>query len=259
MKPAIKIFILLFLVSIAAGCGREPIRQSLSKSMAELDRAYIPAIFFMSLQKQRESEIALKMLKAKWKEFDQKYYELELKYGIGITDKLWKDDFRAIDTLISSVEGRAAAEKLTAVREILKELRHRHGLDYYLDKMIAFNNATEEIIKFLNGKKKLSETDLGKLQVLSKKAQKEWATVSASRVDAKTFGFDLKKPGAIKKLVEKEQKSLAKLDPAIDSKDLDQIAGAIKEIKANFMLIYRVFGDFNPVFEKIRSEKRKKI
>jgi len=242
-----------------AGCGREPIRPSLLKSMAELDRAYIPALFFMNLQKQRESAIALKMLKAKWNEFDQKYYELELKYGIGITDKLWKDDFRAIDALTSSAEGRAAAGKLTVVREILKELRHRHGLDYYLDKMIAFNDAMEEIIKFTNGKKKLSETDLAKLYDLSKKARKEWATVSASRIDTKTFGFDLKKPGAIKKLVEKEQKSLAKLDLAIDSKDLDQIASAVQEIKANFMLIYRVFGDFNPVFETIRSEKGKKI
>ena len=259
MKPAAKILILLFLFSIAAGCGREPIRQSLLKSMAELDRAYIPALFFMNLQKPRESEIALKILKAKWKQFDQKYYELELKYGIGITDKLWKDDFRAIDVLISSAEGKVAAGKLTAVREILKELRHRHGLDYYLDKMVAFNDATEEIIKFLNGKKKLSETELAKLYALSKKAKKEWATVSASRIDIKTFGFDLKKPGAIKKLSDKEQKSLAKLDLAIDSKALDQIADTIKEIKANFMLIYRVFGDFNPVFEKIRLEKRKKI
>ena len=252
VKRITKIFILLFLVSAVVGCGREPIRPSLLKSMAELDRAYIPTLFFMNLQKQRESEIALKILKEKWNGFNQKYYELELKYGIGITDKLWKEDFRAIDALISSAEGHAAAGKLTAVREILKELRHRHGLDYYLDKMIAFNDAMEEIIKFTNGKKKLSETELAKLYDLSKKARKEWATVSASRIDAKTFGFEAKKVSAIKKLVDK-------LNIVINSKDLDQIADAVQEIKTNFMLIYRVFGDFNPVFEKIRSEKRKKI
>ncbi|MEE8637477.1 MAG: hypothetical protein V3T21_00365, partial [Candidatus Margulisiibacteriota bacterium] len=93
LRNKAKIFACFVLLLVLLGCAQEPEQRNILKSMAELDRVYIPVLLFTNLHKQRESEIALERLRSEWDKFDYKYHDLEIKYGLNITDKFWEEDF----------------------------------------------------------------------------------------------------------------------------------------------------------------------
>jgi hypothetical protein len=260
-KLSIVFPLLVFL--IAAGCGQGPIQEKLLKSMAKFDQVYVPAFIFTNLQKQRESEIAVERLKKEWKQFNRKYYNLELKYGLNITDKFWKENFEEISGLIISAEamvkGRelgSAHDKLGGVRQILSELRHRNGLAYFLDGMTAFQEPMEEIIRSLRGKDKLSDKDLAGLRDLFREAQNSWAELEKTEIDPAVFGFDPGKTEAVGNRMRDEEKLLANLAAAFSSKDADRIFQASQDLKPNFIVLYKAFGDFQPIFDQVVKERK---
>lgn len=259
----LKVFACLFLSLILLGCSKEPVQHNILKSMAELDRVYIPALLFTNLQKQRESEIALERLLKEWEEFDRKYHNLELKYGLDITDKFWKEDFCVINTLIATAEGFIKEGKLTeahgqleGVRIVLRELRHRNGLGYFLDGMNEFDETMESIILCLRGKDNLTDKDLSILRRLFKQAQASWADVARSEIDPSLFGFDTTKIKAVRKRVKEEERMLASFAAALSSQDADRVFQAAQDLKPNFVVLYKAFGDFQPVFDKVIKERK---
>ena len=264
IKPMKKL-LFMFMVIALLGCAREPEQQNILKSMAELDRVYIPALLFTNLHKQRESEIALERLRSEWDKFDYKYHDLKIKYGLNITDKFWKEDFGRINELITTAEvyvkgGQLprAHQQLEEVRLILKELRHRNGLDYFLDGMTEFHEAMEQIILSIRGKDKLNDKDLAKLRRLFKKAQASWAKVANSQIDPSLFGFKPEKVEAIRERIKYEERELASLAAALSSRDADRIFQAATDLKPNFMVLYKTFGDFQPIFDRVVKERKDK-
>jgi hypothetical protein len=248
---------------VLLGCAQEPEQRNILKSMAELDRVYIPVLLFTNLHKQRESEIALERLRSEWDKFDYKYHDLELKYGLNITDKFWEEDFDRINELITTAEvyvkgGQLprAHQQLEEVRFILKELRHRNGLGYFLDGMTEFHEAMEQIILSIRGKDQLSEKDLAKLRRFFKEAQASWAKVSRSEIDPSLFGFDPKKVEAIRERIKYEERELAGFAVALSSRDADRIFQAATDLKPNFVVLYKAFGDFQPIFDKVIKERK---
>lgn len=255
--------LLLFLVFLLAGCASMPVQQKLLVSMARLDRVYIPALVFTNLQRQRESEIAMERLKREWNGFNRKYFGLEIKYGLDITDKFWKEDFEKIDGLVASAEAlvkeaklEKAHEELEEIRLLLKGIRRRNGLNYFLDGMTEFHDAMEGIISTLRGKDKLTEKDFVKLRDLFKEAQTGWAEVAKAEPDPKVFGFDDEKIEAVNKRVRYEENMLANFAAALSSKDEDKIFQAAQDLKPNFVVLYKAFGDFQPVFDRVKREKK---
>lgn len=260
-KVKIVAHLLLFLVLL--GCAREPIQHNILRSMAEFDRIYIPALLFTNLQKQRESEIALERLSREWNGFNRKFYGVKFKYGVNITDRFWKEDFERVNTLITTAEVLVIEEKLPEaygklekVRIAFRELRHRNGLDYFLDGIHEFHSSMEQILLTLRGKDNLTDKDLDGLRSLFKQAQASWAKVARSEVDPELFGFDPEKIKAIRKRVKDEEMMLAGFAAALSSKDTDNIFQAATDLKPNFVVLYKAFGDFQPIFERVIKEKR---
>ncbi|MFH1683837.1 MAG: hypothetical protein ABIA67_03015 [Candidatus Margulisiibacteriota bacterium] len=260
-----RIYIYLIIIVVLFGCAQEPLQPKLIRSMVEFDQAYIPALIFTNLQKQRESELAVERLRKKWDKFNQKYYGLEIKYGKDITDKFWKEDFDQISALIVSAEGfvkqkklSAARGKLEGIRVVLLELRSRNGLKYFLDGMTGFHNSMEGLILTLTGKDKLNDKDVFKLRLLFKEAQSSWTKVAGSEIDLLLFGFDPKKIEAVKKRIQEEEQGMASLAAALSSKDADRIFQAAQDLKPNFMVLYKAFGDFQPIFDKVVKERKEK-
>ena len=245
------------------GCSKEPVQVNILESMVELDRVYIPALLFTNLQRQRESEIAMERLGKEWNKFDQKYHNLEIKYGVNITDKFWKEDFDKINELITTAEVFIKEEKLIEaheqleeVRTILKVLRSRNGIDYFLDGMTEFHEAMEQIFLTIRGKDRLMERDLNKLRALFKEAQASWAEVARTEIDSSAFGFDLQKVDAIKKRIKEEERLLAGFAVALSSRSEDKIFQAAADLKPNFVVLYKAFGDFQPIFDMVLKERK---
>jgi hypothetical protein len=233
--------------------------------MVELDRVYIPSLLFTNLQKQRESEIAMERFKREWGRFYKKHYGLEIRYGKDITDKFWKEDFDVINSLVVTAEAlikekrlEEAHGQLEAVRGVLGDLRHRNGLGYLLDGMNEFHSAMDQIILSLRGKDRLSDKDLEKLRGWFRQAQKSWSKVSRTEVDQELFGFDPEKADAVRKRVKEEERVLAAFAAALSSQDADRVFQAAQDLKPNFVVLYKAFGDFQPIFDQVVRERKEK-
>jgi hypothetical protein len=97
---------------------------------------------------------------------------------------------------------------------------------------------------------------LEKLRGLFKEAQAGWAEVAKAEVDPKVFGFDEEKIEAVNKRVRYEENMLASFAAALSSKDEDKIFQAAQDLKPNFVVLYKAFGDFQPVFDRVKREKK---
>ncbi|MDD5383218.1 MAG: hypothetical protein PHH60_06165 [Candidatus Margulisbacteria bacterium] len=264
MKNKVPLIIIVLSLLVIGGCSGEKAQNKVLRSMAEFDQAYIPSLIFANLLKQRESELALDRLKGEWSGFKGKYYNLELKYGLNITDKFWKEDFDRIGSMVVSAEGYvkeknlpAAYASLAGIRQVMLEIRHRNGLAYFLDGMVEFHDAIERLTTFLRSKRKLSDRDKNNLRELFKEAQTSWSKVAGADIAPSLFGFNSRKVKAIKKKIQNEEKLLAALAAALSGKDIDRMLQAARDLRPNFIELYKAFGEFDPVFKKVIEEKRK--
>ena len=262
----VKLFAGLVLSLLLLGCSREPPQENILKSMAELDRVHIPTLIFTNLHRQRESEIAMERLSREWQKFKQKYYHLEFKYGLDITDKFWKEDFDRIDLFLTTAEVfigerklAEAHEELERVRFVFRELRKRNGLDYFLDGMTEFHEPMEQIILTLRGKDNISEEDLFRLEALFREAWGSWERVAAAEIDPEVFGFDPEKMEAIKERIKEEQSLLENFAAALSARNADQIFQGATDLRPNFVVLYKAFGDFQPIFGKIIEERKASV
>jgi hypothetical protein len=261
----INIIFYFFITLLLLGCAGHSVKQGLLKSMIELDKRYIPALVFTDLEQQRESELAMDNLKREWSKFKEKYYNLEMRYGLNITDKFWKEDFDRIQGLIVSAEGYikeenlgAAHESLKEVRLIFLELRHRNGLNYFLDPMTRFDNSMESIVSLLRGKDKLSDKDLDNLQALAVEAKESLDEAIAFNFEPDLYKYTPEKSEAIKKKLKDEREELQDFEKAVEEANSDMIFQTAQDLKPGFMVLYKSFGNFQSILDRAKQERKKK-
>ncbi|NQT29353.1 MAG: hypothetical protein HQ596_02150 [Candidatus Saganbacteria bacterium] len=226
---------------------------------------YVPAVVFTSLHKPRASELAMERLRKVWKKYYPKYYSLEIKYGVNITDKFWKEDFSQAKSLIASAEGNVKAGDLTGAnyklveaRQIMQRLRSRNGFEYFLDSMTKFDDNLTQILVSLRGKDRLAEKDLQALRSIYKDLQASWSRVAKTKIDLVAFGFDEEKEKAIRSRIQEEERLIALFAAALASRDADRIFQAAQDLKPNFIVLYKAFGDFQPIFDQIVAERKER-
>lgn len=205
----------------------------------------------------------MERLKPEWENFNAKYFGLEIKYGVNITDKFWKDDFREMQTLVSSAEDSIKTAKLMEahadleeIRQIMIGIRHRNGISYALDDLVPLEEPLAAISAMLPHKEKLTDKDYTQLRDLSQQAQDRWKKALSAKVEATLFNFDALKMKNIEEHFRQQQKNLLQIDGALYSKDRAQIAAAVDTASAEYLQIYRAFGDFQPILEKIKEEDK---
>jgi len=265
LKYIFYLVLILLLVGNSFGCANKSVKAELLTSMAQLDRVFVPAFIFTELGRQRESEIALEMLKGSWLLFYDRFAKMQMRYGLNIVDKFWQEDFENINRAVLTAEtyvkegkfGEANSE-LNDVRVILKSLRHRHGLDYFLDSMTEFDLAVGEMTALLQGRNRLTDREMDQLRQKFGRVQKAWLEADRVEIDPEAFSFKPEKVKAIKDRVKAEEKILATFAVALSSKQMDRIAQTSTTLRPNYYLLYKAFGDFQPIFDKIVQERKQK-
>lgn len=258
----IKAFILFLLIINTFGCSQEPPQPKLLKSMAEFDKIYIPSLIFADLKRQRSSEIVLGKLRFEWNKFHNHFYNLKFEYGVDIVDKFWKEDFDQIGQLIATAEVMVkedkledAYHKLEEIRSVFRELRHRNGLPYFLDRMTDFHQTMDEILAYLRGKSELKDKDYKKMDKLSKEALLRWDKLAEAKIDGQIYGFDDTKIKAIRQRISFEAERVEGFKAAVESGDENAIFQSAQDIKPNYIVLYKAFGNFKPIFDEIKKEK----
>jgi len=260
----LKLFLLLLVVLIAAGCAGKPPKHNLHESMIKFDGKYIPALFFVRLHRVRESELALDSLRFSWNEFHLKFYKLKMTYGVNIVDKFWQSDFDRINTLITSTEGFVkvrdfdrAQDELARVREVFAALRSRNGVDYLLDRFNFFDQKLAELQAKTQGKSRFTDRELRELRTLCDEAYADWSSLIDFEIDPALYGFSKEKIAAIKKKAAAEQKVLEVFKQSLnsDQPQPDEIFAAAQALRPTFVVLYKAFGDFQPIFDAIIKER----
>lgn len=252
----------LLLILCAVGCAGEPVKPKLMRSMAQIDRAYIPVSVFTGLKKQRESELAFDLFRRQWEDLYGKYYGLEFKYGVDIVDKFWKEDLDRVKNIVLSseaeIKGKKLAEahkRLAGIPIILLGLRHRNGLNYFLDELADFDLVQKEINKLIAGKNKLTELEKNRLEKLAQEAGESWGRVASAEIDGKLFRLNGKNIKAMRKRISVEAEAVKQLIGAAAARDEEGAIAAAPQLLPEYIIIYRAFGDFKPIFDQVKKEK----
>lgn len=220
----------------------------LTKDMVHLDQVYIPALAFTSEEKIAPSREAMKSLKQVWTSFKARYQENT--HG----DTQWKSDFDKVDSFIRAADKivtngkniKDAHEELEQVRIVFMHLRERNHIEYFIDYLTRFHEPMEEIVLAAKNKNEttLSEKDIDLIRHVLPMAKELWRSTSDAKFDALTYEFNNTQAANLHSLVEKETRSLNRLEKALVNGNKKEIAEAAVSIKPNFAKIFKSFGKF---------------
>ncbi len=239
--------VFLFMSLCAWTGGDTPSPDELLKDFVALDRAYVPALALTKMQKPKPAAKAMRHLTKEWRSFQKRHKHL------GRDDKDWADGFTLVDQqirkaleLTQSGQLLPAHEALERVRGILRRVRRKNHIEYYLDHLTDFHDVMEKIVKpnLKRSPKDIGTAEIEKLKVLAKKATSQWNRVRKAKFDPVLFGFDKKKQMKMKKSLEAESVALMKLHRALKGIDKKQIRQAAVAIKPGFAKLFMLFGDF---------------
>ncbi|MFA6549443.1 MAG: hypothetical protein WCT39_05920, partial [Candidatus Margulisiibacteriota bacterium] len=230
---------------------------------SKVERAYIPTLLYTETFNQRSAHFAVERLKDEWGQFYSKYYSLELKYGVDITDKFWKSDLDAINSAIASTEVfinanmlPAAFTRLYTVRGTLRDIRHRHNIESVLDRLTDFDDALQKLYGFGRSRRKISDRDATIMGKMFDDVQAKWELVERSKINASLYKFNFSKSRALKKRLKDEGARVDNLAALVPTRDLGRILSSILDLRKEFTLLYKAFGDFEPIINKLKEQTK---
>jgi len=237
----------LYLVVVIFISAIPTARADMLQDMVHFDQAYIPVLALTSDEKLPPARAAMKTLKPVWKSFKQQY-------ATNKNDPKWQTDIGRIDAYISAGEKiiargtglKDAHEELEHVRIVFMEMRERNGIEYFVDHLTRFHKPMEEIVLAAKGKtaKTLTDADIRKVRQTLPGTKQLWQATSKATFDPKLYEFDKSQAETLRKLLNKEQQALSRLEKALQGGDRKEIIAAAVGIKPNFAKIFKTFGRF---------------
>ena len=213
------------------------------------DKVYTPALFLTNLEKLNPSKKSITRLKERWSSFKEKYYEYKKE------DAQWSKDFDKVDNSIMEADKiissngnlKEAHEILETVRYTFINTRRRNNIDYYIDYITDFHDPMEHIV--LRAKDKtpitLRDEDIEFIEKSLPEALTLWTNLKKAKFDRSLFLFSKEKFKKMEDIIDAETKTLEDLKIAIKNKsDKDYIIRKAIGIKKNFVLLFKLFGDF---------------
>jgi hypothetical protein len=243
------IFLTAILISILmlSACGQ----RSLQNEMISLDQVYIPALFITEAGSGEAAKKAIKTLREGWENFSIKYYNFRPQ------DPSWKQTFDLVDQRIFSADKIArsgkdlglAHQELLGVKDLLFKMRRKNNIKYYVDYLIEFNQPLEAIILLTKDKdpSQLRAEDIKNLKWLVEREVSLWNKIAKSEFNSALFGFDWHKSSLMRKYIIAETEILQKLKRAVNEGDFTYINLSSDDLLANYINLYRLFGDFEGI------------
>jgi len=220
----------------------------LEKDMAAFDKVYIPALALTSQTNKAAAEKAVKLTADQWMQFKKNNAAF---FGKNAADQA---DLAVIDQLITDAERSVrvnektdeAHEILEGVRNTLLKIRQRNSIDYYIDYTTKFHEPMEAIVLTAKGRtaETLTDTMLLKIRDNFKVAQQDWKNLQNASFDPALFSFDAKKDAQRQAYIRAETEAMDRLKNALENGDKGSIIKASMGIKANFVNLFLLFGDF---------------
>ena len=208
-----------------------------------MTRAYAPyrvALFKTNSNSQTESIQAISQAQQSWNELRSQFggkppapYDRDVKFGSSLEDV--SKVYAKASEQIAANRLKDAHETLEAARDIMAELRQRNQVIVYSDHMNAYHAEMEEVL--INGPKLLAEPNglmqvtamSGALDYLAKRLKQEVPLVVAQDAEFEA-------------LVKPVMQSVADLQTALFTQDLQKIKEAFGKIKPPYSRFFLKFG-----------------
>jgi hypothetical protein len=226
----IPLLALVLAAAIGAGCCKPDIREG----MVRLDRAYIPALSLTNDADTLRSKTALAFLAEEWRAFRERYGNL------APSDKEWQADLGRAEALIQRASLLAdpgslapAHEELESVRNVMRGLRRRNGIQYLHDYLTDFHDVMERLVLAGVGRdpNTLSPAVLDNLAADYVLAREAWSRVESVGVDKTLFGFDEQELATAGAHIRAESESLDRLAAALGAQDRAAVVRAAVGVK----------------------------
>lgn len=172
--------------------------------------------------------------------------------GRGLRDRAgWETMLVSIDRRVAEAgallrQGRvqAAHEALEHVRPAMFAARRSAGIDYPIDRLVAFHDSMESLVAAApavrEGRLSVAERD-GLVRRFAE-ARALWAAVERDRVDPAGVGMTAERAAQYARAVSDESAALSRLSEALRGRDDAALADALAAIKPPFARAYGAYG-----------------
>jgi hypothetical protein len=241
---------------------RPEFHAQLARDMVLLDRAYLPALVMTEPPGDaKQADAALRTLEARWKPFRERYYDANP------ADQYWESDFDFIQLMLAEaadlIRGEAALpeahEVLGGIRMVLRRLRRRNNMDYFIDHLTAFHGPLAAIVQAAREKtpESLTIDDVDTMRVWLPEALRLWEKATNHPPNRDLFGLDEIQLARVQTYIEHEyaalthlQQTLAEMSEGVDE---ERIIQAALETRQPFLQLLMLFGDFEPHDEPVAA------
>ncbi len=221
--------------------------EALLDDFADFDRAYIPALMMTRKDLPAVARAGMRQLHPAWRELKANQQDAFP------DDEQWRADFERVDELIFTASEFVAETKIDAahariepVRDVFLTLRTTRGIDYYLDKLVAFHAPMARIVRPATTltPDELTDVWLAAFRQNLETAQNLWLAVEAAPIPAERFEFSESAVRRARRLIEAQREALQRLDAALIEREAGDILAAARALHDPFMQLYVMFGDF---------------
>lgn len=223
----------------------------LRKSMAELDLAYVPPLFYTSVSAPPTLK-SMNIYKAVWAQFAAQYYDYRP------NDVNWRNYFDSIDDAVQRADAivregtnlPAAHNVLEEVRMLMLELRTRNGFNKIVtDRLTAFHHPMEGIVLSVKGKTP-ADIDADLLEHLEDLLDEAWFMyhkIELCPLDPALWNFTIEQEDAYYENLANLRGALENFENALTIGEPQSIIQTGVAIKPRFRDLFILFGDFASV------------
>lgn len=247
MKKVLAVVVMAALCAMALPAGAQD--EVLLQDMANLEKAYIPPLFYTSAQQLAPSVKSMNIYKAEWRAFANAYYNYRP------DEANWKNYFDLVERAIQEADAIVASgqnltlahDALEHVRLTMRQLRIRNGFPKFSpDTLTAFHDPMEAIVLSVKGKTpdQIDDALIASLYDLLSSALFLWDKVEKCPLDPILWHFTDTQTSNYYQYLLSERTALEAFETALNSGDKAAIIAKGVAIKPTFVNTYTLFGDF---------------
>ncbi len=230
-------------------------KKALTKDMAAIDKALIPALYLTSIDKQFSSLEAMSQLTPQINHFIQKYEHKNP------TDKQWDRDLGNIKSKLKYANQHVRANQLKQANiqdldpmsTIFVQMRSRNGLDDYIPDQIHHLHSTSlSLASSISPQipEDAQEVVINSTKTMYASVKKKFQQLKSEKMDNTLYSVPPKKRKYLMEVYGEVDKVLAQIDTALTSMDTHKINEAYGQLPKHFIEAYLVFGDFEVLQKK---------
>jgi hypothetical protein len=242
-------FSLLVLGALAA---RSPIASAATgdDAMIDFDTVYIPPLFLTgsaprSAEGPARANAALARLQEHWPALRARML------AVWPRDAAWRRTLDAVQRHIDEAQRQAVHSgwdashaALEQVRSALKQAREARGMDYALDRFVAFHDPMEHLADAASrwDAARLDAARRGELEQRFVQARARWRAVEALDIDARALRLSPAREAQLRRAMADEAVALHALSDALRDGDAAALLKAAAATKPPFVRAYTAFG-----------------